>query len=70
MKVSSFFANRASDFVLENLSTFEIAPPSSSKISTLVPLMMMAFMLVMMMMIIMILILKTCILDWDLTLHS
>ena len=28
MKVSSsFFANRASNFVLENLSTYEIAPP-------------------------------------------
>ena len=47
MSTFFFFANRASNFVLENLSTCEIAPPCPS----LVLLMMSAIMLVMMIMI-------------------
>ena len=51
MKVPSYFyANRASNFVLENLPTYEIAP----QLSFLVLLMMMAMMLVMMLMIMMV----------------
>ena len=50
MRVPSFFANKAPKFVLDNLSTYEIAP----QLSFLVLLMMMAMMLVMMLMIMMV----------------